>query len=109
MVMESFAYSPAELTVPVGATVTWTNRHAARHDKEAMLMRLGVILHRPLGAFGQLARDRLLHRIVQISPVLLRLAGLGQTRRRRLQPREGEVAVLAPQQRPRQIKARPVA
>lgn len=30
--MESFAYTPAELTVPVGATVTWTNRHPANHD-----------------------------------------------------------------------------
>ena len=32
VVMESFAYTPAELTVPVGATVVWTNRHAANHD-----------------------------------------------------------------------------
>ena len=72
-------------------------------------MRLGVILHRPLGAFGQLARDGLLHRIGQISPILLRLAGLSQTRRRRLQPREGEVAVLPPQQRSRQLEPRPVA
>ena len=32
VVMESFAFTPAELTVPVGATVTWTNRHGARHD-----------------------------------------------------------------------------
>jgi len=32
VVMESFAYTPAELTVPVGATVTWVNRHGARHD-----------------------------------------------------------------------------
>ena len=32
VVMESFAFSPAELTVPVGTTVTWENRHAARHD-----------------------------------------------------------------------------
>ncbi len=30
--MESFSFTPAELTVPVGATVTWTNRHGARHD-----------------------------------------------------------------------------
>jgi len=27
--MESFAFTPAELTVPVGATVTWVNRHGA--------------------------------------------------------------------------------
>jgi plastocyanin len=32
VVMESFAFTPAELTVPAGATVTWTNRHGARHD-----------------------------------------------------------------------------
>lgn len=32
VVMESFTFTPAELTVPVGATVTWTNRHGARHD-----------------------------------------------------------------------------
>jgi plastocyanin len=32
VVMESFAFTPAELTVPVGATVTWVNRHAANHD-----------------------------------------------------------------------------
>lgn len=32
VVMESFAFSPAELTVPVGTTVTWENRHAANHD-----------------------------------------------------------------------------
>jgi plastocyanin len=32
VVMESFAFTPAELTVPVGATVTWINRHSARHD-----------------------------------------------------------------------------
>lgn len=32
VVMESFSFTPAELTVPVGATVTWTNRHGARHD-----------------------------------------------------------------------------
>jgi plastocyanin len=32
VVMESFAFTPAELTVPVGATVVWTNRHAANHD-----------------------------------------------------------------------------
>ncbi|HSQ37764.1 MAG TPA: cupredoxin family copper-binding protein [Acidimicrobiia bacterium] len=32
VVMESFAFTPAELTVPVGATVTWTNLHAANHD-----------------------------------------------------------------------------
>jgi plastocyanin len=30
--MDSFAFTPAELTVPVGATVTWPNRHAANHD-----------------------------------------------------------------------------
>ena len=35
VVMESFAFTPAELTVPVGATVTWTNRHGARHDVAA--------------------------------------------------------------------------
>lgn len=35
VVMESFSYTPAELTVPVGATVTWTNRHGARHDVAA--------------------------------------------------------------------------
>ena len=74
-----------------------------------MFVRLGVSPHRPFRALSQLARDRLLHRIGQIRPVLFRLAGLGQTRRRRLQPREGEIAVLAPQQRPRQIKARTVA
>jgi len=32
VVMESFAFTPAELTVPVGATVTWLNLHAANHD-----------------------------------------------------------------------------
>ena len=32
VVMESFAFAPAELTVPVGATVTWTNRQGTRHD-----------------------------------------------------------------------------
>jgi len=32
VVMESFAFTPAELTVPVGATVTWRNRHGANHD-----------------------------------------------------------------------------
>jgi plastocyanin len=32
VVMESFAFTPAELTVPLGATVTWTNRHPANHD-----------------------------------------------------------------------------
>lgn len=32
VVMESFAFTPPVLTVPVGATVTWENRHAARHD-----------------------------------------------------------------------------
>jgi plastocyanin len=32
VVMESFAYTPAKLTVPVGATVTWVNRHGANHD-----------------------------------------------------------------------------
>jgi plastocyanin len=32
VVMESFAFTPAEITVPVGATVTWVNRHGARHD-----------------------------------------------------------------------------
>lgn len=35
VVMESFSFTPAELTVPVGATVTWTNRHGARHDVAA--------------------------------------------------------------------------
>jgi len=32
VVMESFAFTPAELTVPVGATVTWTNLHGANHN-----------------------------------------------------------------------------
>lgn len=32
VVMESFSFTPAELTVPAGATVTWVNRHAANHD-----------------------------------------------------------------------------
>ena len=32
VVMESFAFTPAELTVPVGATVTWTNLHGADHN-----------------------------------------------------------------------------
>jgi plastocyanin len=32
VVMEGFAFTPAELTVAVGTTVTWTNRDAARHD-----------------------------------------------------------------------------
>jgi plastocyanin len=32
VVMDSFAFTPAELTVPVGATVTWVNRHPANHD-----------------------------------------------------------------------------
>ncbi len=32
VVMESFAFTPAELTVPAGATVTWVNRHGANHD-----------------------------------------------------------------------------
>ena len=36
VVMESFAFTPAELTVPVGATVTWTNLHAANHDVVAV-------------------------------------------------------------------------
>jgi len=30
--MDSFAFTPAELTVPVGATVTWVNHQGARHD-----------------------------------------------------------------------------
>ncbi|MFH1329171.1 MAG: plastocyanin/azurin family copper-binding protein [Actinomycetota bacterium] len=32
VVMESFAFTPAESTVPAGTTVTWINRHGARHD-----------------------------------------------------------------------------
>jgi plastocyanin len=32
VVIDSFAFTPAELTVPVGATVTWVNHHGARHD-----------------------------------------------------------------------------
>ena len=32
VVMESFAFTPTELTVPVGATVTWTNLHGADHN-----------------------------------------------------------------------------
>jgi plastocyanin len=32
VVIDSFAFTPAELTVPVGATVTWVNQHGARHD-----------------------------------------------------------------------------
>jgi plastocyanin len=32
VVMDSFAFTPAELTVPVGATVTWVNHQGARHD-----------------------------------------------------------------------------
>jgi plastocyanin len=32
VVMESFSFTPAEITVPAGATVTWVNRHGARHD-----------------------------------------------------------------------------
>jgi plastocyanin len=32
VVIDSFAFTPAELTVPVGATVTWVNHQGARHD-----------------------------------------------------------------------------
>ena len=32
VVIESFAFTPAELTVPVGSTVTWVNRHPANHN-----------------------------------------------------------------------------
>jgi len=32
VVIDSFAFTPAEITVPVGATVTWVNRHAANHN-----------------------------------------------------------------------------
>lgn len=49
VVMESFAFTPAELTVPVGATVTWTNRHAARHDVAAA----GGAFRSPLLATGE--------------------------------------------------------
>ena len=30
--METFAFTPEVLTVPVGATVTWTNHHGSRHN-----------------------------------------------------------------------------
>jgi plastocyanin len=29
--IDGFAFTPPELTVPVGTTVTWTNHHAANH------------------------------------------------------------------------------
>jgi plastocyanin len=29
--IDGFAFTPPELTVPVGTTVTWTNNHAANH------------------------------------------------------------------------------
>ncbi len=32
VVIDSFAFTPAEITVPVGATVTWVNRHVADHN-----------------------------------------------------------------------------
>ncbi len=33
--MSNFAFNPAELTVRVGTTVTWTNKDSASHDVKA--------------------------------------------------------------------------
>ena len=31
MIIDGFAFTPPDMTVPVGSTVTWTKNHAANH------------------------------------------------------------------------------
>ncbi len=77
------------------------------HDEAAMLRSVlrSIELHRVLGAVGELARDRGLHRGGEIAPVGLGLDCLGEARGGGLQPGEGEVAALAAHERPRQYEA----
>ena len=84
-------------------------RNPARHNEQAVIARLGVILHRPLGPLRQLAGDGGLNGGGQIGLVLFGLAGLGDAEGGGLQTREGEVAILAAQQGARQFVARGIA
>jgi len=58
--IRDFAFSPAELTVPVGTTITWTNSDSTRHsvrwgDSESPVLATGATYERTLDTPGTYA------------------------------------------------------